>query len=111
MSLTEKELEKVKKQFGLSCERYFTYGMPERSLFWVSKEQVSSSFDDELEEKNYLSLLGNRGLTQTKQKIYTEKYPRYDVGERQYGGFYRIIKNERRKRKWHWLHPWKTVRS
>jgi len=74
MSLTEKELEKVKKQFGLSCERYFTYGMPERSLFWVSKEQVSSSFDDELEEKNYLSLLGNRGLTQTKQKIYTEMY-------------------------------------
>ena len=35
----------------------------------------------------------------------------YNVGERQYGGFYRIINNERRKRKWHWLHPWKTVRS
>ena len=34
-----------------------------------------------------------------------------NVGERQYGGFYRIINNERRKRKWHWLHPWKTVRS
>lgn len=74
MSLTAEELEELKKQFGPSNERYFTYDMPEGSLFGVSKEQVLSSFDDEGEKSGYLSLLGNRGLTQTKQEIYAEMY-------------------------------------
>lgn len=74
VSLDEEGLEKLKKQFGPSSERYLSYGMPEGSLFWVSEEQVSGSFEVESEVGAYISLISKNKGDMTSPDLYVKMY-------------------------------------